>query len=157
MTSGDVMPLEHPAKNPDSPFASATGHHVAVRVPDYDAAKRWYVDKLDLRVVREWPWAGMRLAYLSPPTDDGFHIEIIGDGNLEPARPYEDTLDSMRYPGYNHVCLEVNSLDDALAELRRRGVTVIGEPFEIEEISARMVVIADPWGNMIEVSGPLGS
>jgi catechol-2,3-dioxygenase len=44
-----------PPKKPDSPFAGSRGHHVGVRVKDLDEAKNWYVEKLDFRVVHEWP------------------------------------------------------------------------------------------------------
>ena len=48
------------------------GRHVAVRVPDLAAAKRCYVEKLDFRVVHEWPYADQHLAYLAPATDEAF-------------------------------------------------------------------------------------
>jgi len=69
-----------PAKNSASPFASMKGHHVAVRVPDFAAAKRWYVDKLDFRIVAEWDYADEKLAYLAPATDDRFYVEVLGGG-----------------------------------------------------------------------------
>ena len=67
-----------PPRNSSSPFADMRGHHVAVRTPDLDSAKRWYVDKLDFRVVAEWDYADEKLAYLAPPTDDHFYVEILG-------------------------------------------------------------------------------
>ena len=54
--------------------------------------------------------------------------------------------------GLNHVCLSVDSVDDALDELRRRGVDVVNPPFEIDDISARLAFFRDPWGNMFELS-----
>ena len=46
------MSLDHlPALNPASPLASLRGHHVAVRVPDFEVAKRWYIEKLDFRLI----------------------------------------------------------------------------------------------------------
>lgn len=60
------------------------GHHVAVRVPDFEAAKRWYVEKLDFRVIHEWPYGDLKLAYVGPATDDHFYIELLGDGELKP-------------------------------------------------------------------------
>ena len=42
-----------PAHNTASPFADVRGHHVAVRTPDLETAKRFYVDK---------PWHGQGLA-----------------------------------------------------------------------------------------------
>ncbi|MFD5399864.1 VOC family protein [Streptomyces sp. NPDC127097] len=32
---------------------------------------------------------------------------------------------------------------------------LIGEPFEIEDISRRLAFFRDPWGNMIELSQKL--
>jgi glyoxylase I family protein len=153
---GGIVPeLAYPPRNPASPLASSGGHHVAVRVDDYEAARNWYVDKLDFRFVREWSWAGMRFAYLVPPDDDTFHVEIMGGGTPRPKTAYTDVVESLQDTGYHHFCLHVASVDDTLAELRRRGVTTLGEPFDIPEINGRLVVIADPWGNMIELSQPL--
>ncbi len=73
-----------PAHNTASPFADMRGHHVAVRTPDLETAKRWYVDTLDFRVVAEWDYADQKLAYIAPPTDDHFYVEILGGG--DPAR-----------------------------------------------------------------------
>jgi lactoylglutathione lyase/glyoxylase I family protein len=130
------MPMPaNPAKNPASPFASFGGHHVGVRVPDYEAAKAWYTEKLDFRVLQEWPYGDLQLAYLSPAFDD------LGV--------------SPEYGGYQHFCLHVDNVDATRAELIRRGVDVIGEPFEIEDISRRLALFRDPWGNMIELSETL--
>ena len=92
-----------PARNDKSPFASMKGHHVAVRVPDFAAAKRWYVEKLDFRVLHEWPYADQHLAYLAPATDDAFFIELLGDGQPGPIpKPvYQDLGDSLRLPGFH--------------------------------------------------------
>ena len=148
------MPMPpDPPKNPASPFASMTGHHVAIRVPDYEASKRWFIEKLDFRVLHEWPYGDMQLAYLAPPTDDAFHVEILGDGAPpNPAPEYAGVDDSLQDAGYHHFCLTVDNVDEALAELRRRGVTILGEPFDLEAISRRLAFLADPWGNRIELS-----
>ena len=57
-----------PPKKPVSPFAGWRGHHVGVRVKNLDEAKNWYVEKLDFRVVHEWPYADEQLAYIAPRT-----------------------------------------------------------------------------------------
>jgi len=141
-----------PPQNPLSPFASMKGHHVAVRVPNFAAAKKWYVEKLDFRVIHEWPYADQSLAYLAPATDDHFYIELLGDGQPGPIpKPvYTDLGDSLRLAGYHHFCLNVQSVDDTLAELRRRGVHIVTEPFELPVINRRLAFIADPFGNLIE-------
>jgi glyoxylase I family protein len=147
------MPMPpNPPTNPRSAFASMKGHHVAVRVPDVEASKRWFVEKLDFRVIHEWPYEDQRVAYLAPATCVTFHIEILGGGSPTPKRDYADLADSLREAGYHHFCLDVDSIDKAIAELRRRGVTIVGEPFELEAISRRLAFIADPWGNLIELA-----
>ena len=70
-----------PAHNSASPFADMRGHHVALRTPDLETAKRWYVDTLDFRVVAEWDYGDQKLAYIAPPTDDHFYVEIFGGGD----------------------------------------------------------------------------
>ena len=147
------MSLDHPpALNPGSPLASLRGHHVAVRVPDFAAARRWYVEKLDFRVIHEWPYADQHLAYVAPPNDPNFYVELLGDGQPGPTpKPaYSDLGDSLRLAGYHHFCLNVESVDAAVAELRRRDVPIVREPVELAVISRRLAFIADPWGNLIE-------
>lgn len=146
------MPKLLPARNQESPFASMKANHVAIRVPDYERAKHWYVEKLDFRVVHEWPYGDLKLAYLAPPTDDDFLIEILGDGRPAPQPRYPDLGASLVEPGYHHFCVTVESVDETLAELRRRHVTIVAEPFELEAISRRLAFFADPWGNLFELA-----
>lgn len=143
-----------PAPNTASPFADMRGHHVAIRTPDYETAKRWYVEKLDFRVVAEWDYADEKLAYLAPATDDHFYIEVLGGGEPAPqeVRPYTDLGDSLKYAGYHHFCLSVASVDATVATLRERGVTIVTEPFELPAISRRLAFFADPFGNLIELA-----
>ena len=143
-----------PAQNLASPFADMRGHHVAVRVPSLAAAKAFYVDTLDFRVIAEWPYADELLAYVAPPGDDHFYVEILGDGDHEPteARPYTDLGDSLKYRGYHHFCLAVANVDATIAELRARGVTIVAEPFILPAISRKLAFFADPFGNLIELA-----
>ena len=143
-----------PALDTQSPFSSMKGHHVAVRVPSFEAAVDWYTQKLDFRVVHEWPYADQKLAYLAPANDNAFFIEILGDGNPPPIpKPvYADLGDSLRLAGYHHFCINVDDMDRTVAELRRRGVTIMTEPFELPVIGRRLAFIADPFGNLIELA-----
>ena len=143
-----------PAPDTSSPFGSMKGHHVAMRVPDFEVAKRWFVEKLDFRVIHEWPYADQHLAYVAPPTDDRFFVEILGDGDPKPIpKPvYSNLGDSLRLAGYHHFCLNVDDIDAAIANLRHRGATIVTEPFELPVISRRLAFIADPFGNLIELA-----
>ena len=143
-----------PAKNSASPFADMRGHHVAVRTPSLAEAKAFYVGRLDFRVVAEWDYADEQLAYLAPPTDDHFYVEVLGGGNTPPkeVRPYTDLGDSLKYGGYHHFCLNVASVDETITKLRARGVRIVTEPFVLPAISRRLAFFADPFGNLIELA-----
>jgi glyoxylase I family protein len=143
-----------PAKNTASPFADMRGHHVAVRTPSLALAKDFYVGLLDFRVVAEWDYADEQLAYLAPATDDKFYVEVLGGGTQEPfeVRPYTDLGDSLKYRGYHHFCLNVTSVDETVAKLRARNITIVTEPFVLESISRKLAFFADPFGNLIELA-----
>ena len=91
---------------------------------------------------------------MGPPTDDHFYIELLGDGNpgliLKPV--YVDLGDSLRLAGYHHFSLNVKSVDETLAELRHRRVTIVTEPFELPVISRRLAFFADAFGNLIDLA-----
>jgi lactoylglutathione lyase/glyoxylase I family protein len=143
-----------PARNTASPFADMRGHHIAIRTPELAAAKAFYVEKLDFRVVAEWDYADEKLAYLAPPNDDHFYIEILGGGEPAPieVRTYTDLGDSLKYRGYHHFCLNVASVDATVEQLRARGVTIVTEAFVLPAISRKLAFFADPFGNLIELA-----
>jgi lactoylglutathione lyase/glyoxylase I family protein len=143
-----------PAKNTGSPFAAMRGDHVAIRVADLETAKAWYRDKLDFRLVHEWPFADKQLAYMAPANDDHFMIELLGGGDPPPAasRGYTDLADSLRYSGYHHFCVVVDDIDKTVADLRARGVSIVAEPFKLDAISRRLALFSDPYGNLIELA-----
>jgi glyoxylase I family protein len=147
------MPLPvNPPRNPDSPFASMRGHHTGIRYPDYEKARAFWLDTMGWRILQVWPFGDLTLAYVMPPDQDDFHLEILGGPGTVAQAEFADVQASMSVPGYNHVCLAVDSVDDTLAELRKRGVDIVSPPFEIDEISARLAFFRDPWGNMFELS-----
>jgi len=135
-----------------SPFASASIRHTALRVPDMEASKRWFVEKLDFRVLREWQIDEHRCAWVCPSGDGSLHVEIVGGNSPEPNPEFGTVEETHEYSGYHHVSILVESLDAALAELRRRGVRLVGDPFMIRAVSRRVAFIADPWGNLVEVA-----
>ena len=92
--------------------------------PDYEAAKAWYTEKLDFRVLQEWPYGDLQLAYLSPAADDDFHLELLAGPIPHPNPVLDDLGVSLEYGGYQHFCLHVDNVDAARAELIRRGVDV---------------------------------
>ncbi|QHV97746.1 VOC family protein [Spirosoma endbachense] len=144
--------LHIPALNTTSPFASMKGNHVALRVPDFEASKRWFIEKLDFRVIHEWPFGDLSLAYVAPANDDNFWVELLGGDTPGQQPDYSDLNESLHRAGYHHFCINVASVDETIAELRRRGVTLVGEPFDLAVIGRRLAFFSDPWGNLIELA-----
>jgi len=147
-----------PPPDAASPFADMRFHHVAIRTPSLEEAKAFYVGKLDFRVVAEWAYEDQSLAYLAPPADDGFYIEVLGGGAPRPTgvRPYADLAESLRHGGLHHVCLNVASVEATVAELRARGVAIVAEPFVLPAISRKLAFFADPFGNLVELAEIVG-
>ena len=107
-----------------------------------------------LRVLQEWPYGVLQLAYLSPAADDDFHLELLAGPVRTPASP--------RRPRRQSRVRWLPALLRARRQCRRgprrvtaAGCDVVGEPFEIEDISRRLALFRDPWGNMIELSETL--
>ncbi len=144
-----------PVKNTQSVFNSVKGAHVALRVPDFEASKKWYVEKLDFRVIHEWLFGDLQLAYLAPPNDDNFWIELLAGANPAPQHVYTDLNESLHPAGYHHFCLNVSSVDATLDELKKREVTIIGEPFDLPVIGKRLAFFSDIDGNLIELAETL--
>jgi lactoylglutathione lyase/glyoxylase I family protein len=132
------------------------GDHSAVRVPDIDAAISWYTEKLDFRVIYRWPYGDLQLAYVAPPVDSTFKLELLAGAGAVARTPYSDLADSLNVAGWHHFCLLVDSVDATVAELRRRGVTIVTEPFELPVINRKLAFFCDPWGNLFELAQVLG-
>lgn len=149
------MPLLSTSPNPSSPFASMKAHHVGFRVSDLDAALAWYSDKLDLRVTGQSEANGMTFTQLAMPNDDEFSLELLHGPNAAPrADVSNDLVGGLSVPGFNHVGLRVEDAQGIVAELKRRDVTILLEPFDNTELQLRVAFIADPWGNVIELIEP---
>ena len=123
---------------------------MAVRVPDLDAAVHWYVATLSFRLKRRWRQGDLELAFLSPAGDDHFTVELLSMPRMgsTPGSPDGGW-------GWDHLCLSVDNIDAALHALSELGVPVTRGPFVVQEIGQKIAFIADPWGNTLELTGPV--
>ena len=98
--------------------------HVAVCVPDIEAALRPFADLFGLA-------AGEREASKELQTEAV--LLPLGETSIELIAPHgsgQGTLSrylERRGPGLHHLALEVEGLDEALAQLKARGVALIDE------------------------------
>ena len=93
----------------------------------------------------------MKLAYLSNGT---VKVEILGASEAEPQIPPADLAGTFGSERIHHFCIAVDDLDATVEELRRRGVSFLGEAFVVEEIGRRLAFFTDNNGNLIELSAP---
>ncbi len=106
-----------------------------LRVPDLDAALRFYRDRLRMRMawIRDGESAGLRMS------DSETELVLA----QEPGAPETDLL--------------VDSADAACREFVEAGGTVVSEPLDIP--IGRYARVKDPWGNELAIldmsKGPL--
>ena len=100
------------------------------------------------------PRGDSQIAYIAPPADDHFYVEILGGGAPVPVetRPYADLSDSLQYRGYHHLCFAVASVDATIERLRARAVTIVTDPFVVPAINRKLAFFCDPFGNLIELA-----
>jgi len=144
-------PIKIPAANTSSPFASWKAEHAAIRVADFDAAVDWYTEKLDFRLTRSLPLHDLTYAFLSSAGDVSFSFEVVAGPGAEHRPSYEDLRASLGFSGWHHIGFRVDSVDDTVDELKRRGVTIVSEPHDVPVMGLRLAFFADPWGNLFEV------
>jgi glyoxylase I family protein len=140
------------AVDTSSPFASWKLEHAAIRVPDFETAVTWYIEKLDFRLVKISPLNEKTYGFLTAPAaNSGFSIELIAGPGAENRPAYENLGSSLKLSGLHHLAFRVSSVDDTIAELLRRGVTIVSEPHDVPKLSLRVAFFADPWSNLFEV------
>ena len=98
--------------------------HVAIVVRDLETALRFYRDTLGVAPSRviDFPREGVKIAFLPMGGPDGSEIEL-----LEPTDPAGSVARFLekRGEGLHHLCLEVEDIDEALAELTAAGAAVL--------------------------------
>ena len=68
------------------------------------------------------------------------------------AKPSFDELgDSYKIQSWHQIGIRVANVHATVEELKRRGVRIVSEPHDVDEMSLRLAFLADPWGNLLEV------
>jgi methylmalonyl-CoA/ethylmalonyl-CoA epimerase len=98
-------------------------NHVAIVVPDIEAALSFWRDALGLELshVEDMPEQESVVAFLP-----------LGESEVELVEPTTDTSGLARYlakrgPGMHHLCFEVDDIEATLARLKDQGVQLINE------------------------------
>ena len=100
-------------------------NHVAIAVPDLEAAARQYRDVLGAPVsaVTDQPEHGVQTVFVELPNTKVELLGILGDDS-----PIRGFLDRNPAGGIHHLCYEVEDVPAAAERLRGEGARVLGEP-----------------------------
>jgi lactoylglutathione lyase/glyoxylase I family protein len=95
-----------------------------------------------------------QLAYLAPSHDDDFMVELVGGGDPLPLNKpaYTDLGDSLHYSTTTTSASWSRDIQATVDELRRRGVTIVAEPFQLDAIGRNLAFFADPFGDLTELT-----
>lgn len=87
--------------------------HIGVKVKDLEASKKFYVDLLGFQIDDENDLGQVQLAFLS---NGNCLIELIRADSV-PELPGQ----------IDHICMEVEGIDDLVAELKAKGIAFDGD------------------------------
>lgn len=118
-------------------------HHVAIITSDYQAAKEFYVNKLELPLVRE-VYRPERRDYILTLQVGDVEIELFVEEN-PPARVTKPEARGLR-----HLAFHVDNVETAAAWLRDKGIET--EPIRVDPYTnRRMTFFRDPDGLPLEL------
>ena len=99
-------------------------NHVAIAVPDLEAARTLYRDVLGGTVseISEEPAHGVKVVFVNLPNTKVELLHPLGDNS--PIKPF---LDKNPSGGLHHVCYEVEDIIKARDTLKASGARVLGD------------------------------
>ena len=99
-------------------------NHVAIAVPDLEAAAQQYRDVLGARVspIEDQPAHGVRTVFVELPNTKVELLGVLGD-----TSPIAGFLEKNAAGGIHHVCYEVDDILAARDRLKAQGARVLGD------------------------------
>ena len=129
----------------DTPVFRTSGAFFALSVPDLEAARAWYADKLGLTVTMRAPaHEGAQVLVLE---GGGLIVELIHNPAATAHPPAANP--TLRH-GFFKAGLVVEEFDATLTRLRDRGVEIAMGPFPARGGQRANFVIRDNSGNAIQ-------
>ena len=122
-------------------------NHIAIVVPELEEGMGFWVDALGLSVKKteEVPAQKVNVAFLP-----------VGESNIELLQPTDNESGVARYlqkrgPGMHHICLEVDNIDETLAQLKKANVPLIDEEPQISKDGKKLAFIHPKASNGVLV------
>ena len=112
--------------------------HVCIFAHDLEATEAFWTGVLGMPVAFRFTRNGARY---------GFYLDAGGRSNVEVFQKTESAFADTNQ--INHICLEVNDLDDAVAQIRAAGVKITDKKLGVDDTWQAWT--ADPNGVKIEL------
>ena len=118
-------------------------HHVAIIVSDYEKSRKFYVEQLELPIIRE-NYRKERDDYKLDLKVGNIELEIFGVEN-PPARVTQPEACGLR-----HLAIKVDDIEEAVKWLNSKGIQT--EPIRMDEYTQkRMTFFRDPDNLPLEI------
>jgi glyoxylase I family protein len=112
-------------------------HHLAIIASDYEQTKHFYVDILNLPIIRENIRPDKGDAKLDLALADGTELEIFIKADAPDRPSYPEAL------GLRHLAFTTNQINETITYLKEQGVTV--EPLRTDDFTHKqMTFFYDP-------------
>jgi lactoylglutathione lyase len=122
-------------------------NHIGLRVRDLEISRLFY-GKLGFKFILG-PVGPEPVAIIEHPCGVNFNLILNASDNVPQSNVLMD--ESLKYPGYTHIALEVTDATSAANKVMSLGLTITEE---VEYNGARFFFIRDPDNNVIEFHQP---
>jgi catechol 2,3-dioxygenase-like lactoylglutathione lyase family enzyme len=146
--AAEAKPMTKP-----SALSAVQAYAVTMSVPDIEAGIKWYTEKLGFKVVRRKSYPEFKTSLVFMELN-GFHVELIQDGNAKPVSPRPDPPAHTSTYGISQFQFRTTDLVAVKKELMARDIPIVWE-FENQELGAKFLVIRDLNANLIFFLQPL--
>jgi catechol 2,3-dioxygenase-like lactoylglutathione lyase family enzyme len=143
-------------------------NHIAIAVPDVEAAARWYKDVLGMQELRQmtvhdraltpggsifkiYPQSlnRVKVAYLSAGNGIGVELFEFMDPKIQTGCEAEFERDYQR-GGLFHFAITTTNVEELLQKIAATGGKQFGETISPAN-GVKAAYVADPWGNVVEL------
>ena len=115
--------------------------HTHITSPEPEKLIEFYTKVMGAKVINDMEAAGNRMV----DVDLGGVPVRISKGTAS-----DNDWKGLRY-GLHHVGLEVDNLDEFVADMKAQGVEVVTEPFEVQSLGLKAAFIKGPDGVLFEL------
>lgn len=128
-------------------------HHVGIVVRSIEDSEAWYVENLGFERLYTYGWPGVQAVFIGR---GNLKIELFQNEQataMTDDRKVPET--NLRIGGINHFAIQVDDIDQAIAELQVKGVVVVSPPKTVPNSGGeRFAFVHDNERMLVELFQP---